>query len=85
MITVAQLISTHQKQFAKIGFFIVVAFIAGFMSLAALADVILAFRGRPTIGDHVNGFVRTHPWIAALIGLGFGALISHLILHINDG
>ena len=87
MLSLAQLISEHQKQFAKIGFFILVLFIFGFMSLAAATDMILALRKppRPTIGDHFNGFVASHPWVAAFLAFGLGALIAHLFLHLKNG
>lgn len=85
MISPSQVLKGYEAQFHRFGFFVLIAVIFGFMWLAASIDVVQTFRKRSTIGDFVNGYVATHPWVAALLAFGFGALISHFFLHIDDG
>lgn len=80
-----QVVADYAAQFSRFGFFVLIAVVFGLMWFAALVDLIQTFRRHPTIGDFVNGFVATHPWAAALLAFGFGALIAHFFLHIDDG
>ena len=85
MSTPHQVVAASAAQFYRFGFLVLIAVIFGLMWFAALVDLIQTFRKHPTIGDFVNGFVAAHPWAAALLAFGFGALIAHFFLRIDDG
>jgi hypothetical protein len=55
----------------------------GTLFLVAAADLVLSWRRLPTLGDYVNAYVRTQPWLALLLAALFGAMLTHFFVFIN--
>lgn len=39
----------------------------------------------PALGEYLNAFVKTRPWVAVAIAIVFGAMITHFFWYIDHG
>jgi hypothetical protein len=39
----------------------------------------------PSVGDYMNAFVKTRPWVAVAMAIVFGAMITHFFIYIDHG
>lgn len=65
------------------GFVILVGLIFTVLVCAALADLILTLLSRPTVGDYVNQYVFRHPFVAVILAIVYGAMLTHFFAYIR--
>jgi Na+/phosphate symporter len=65
------------------GFVILVGVIFIVLACAALADLVLTIRSRPTVGDYVNQYVFRRPIVAVILAIVYGAMLTHFLIYIR--
>lgn len=71
--------------FSRTGFEILLVVVFAVMLFVSGLDFFLTLLHLPTVGEYVNAALKTRQWIAVVIALVFGAMISHFFIYITHG
>ena len=67
------------------GFVVLVMVVFGTLFGTSVIDLALSLARKPALGERMNDFIRSRPWVGIGLAVVFGAMIAHFFIYIDHG